>query len=178
MQLHLDLLAKVLFSLLLVVIGTQGRLPKYCNQTIKQPFFWLASKKIFFIIFCRAKDSARYSFQKTMISVITPRCSLNGMSWRKPRFKHVVVFFKQNWSFQLCFTVHSPGASIYRLKGASKQPVASLNMSGSLGCLESHCKHLTLQLESPAGSAIRRIDYTFSYLRIYSKTDLLFSQKL
>ena len=117
----------------------------------------------------RVKDSVRFSFEKTKRSVINPRCPLNGLSWRRPRFSHVVVFFKKHWSFRLCFTVHSPGASIYRLKGTSKQPVASSNVSGSLGCLESNCKHLTLKMEVAAGSTIRKIDFSFSYLRIYSK---------
>ena len=99
--------------------------------------------------------------------MIVPRCSLNGLSWRQPRHDHVLVFFKRGGSFRLCFTAHNPGASVYRLKGTSKKPIALSNTSGNLGCLESHCKHLTFQLET--STKARRIDFTFSYTRIYSE---------
>lgn len=106
----------------------------------------------------------------TKISRIAPRCPLNGLTWRKPRFSHIVVFHRRNRPFQLCMNLHSPGMAIYRLKGTSKQPVASANASGNLGCFESECKHLTFLIQPKIdGMAVQRLQFTYNYSQIASK---------
>lgn len=122
---------------------------------------------------CRAQDSARSLYEETKISMISPRprqqCPLNGLSLMDPRFNHIVVFFKRNRSFHLCATLHDPGMATYRIKGTSKQLIERSNSSGSLGCFESECKHLTILMEPGREMNAERIHISYTYNEIRSK---------
>ena len=107
----------------------------------------------------------------TKTSVIAPRCPLNGLTWREPLFGHIVVFHRRHRSFKLCLTLQSPGMEVHRLKGTSRQLVATANASGSLGCFESECKHLSFRLVPKVeGDALRRIRFTYTYNETKSKS--------
>ena len=58
--------------------------------------------------------------------------------------------------------------TIYRIKGTSRQPVATANASGDLGCFESECKHLTFYLK-PGAEKVKKIKFTVAYSQISSK---------
>lgn len=76
----------------------------------------------------------------------------------------------------MCVTAKAPGANVYRLKGPSRQLIASSATSGQLGCFESHCGHVTLLLE--VDSAVldpeaTRLRYVYHVERDASKELLL-----
>lgn len=115
------------------------------------------------MIACRAKDSARNEFQETKTTVIVPKCSTNGITWNKPRYPHIITFFKSFKPFLLCLITLTPGVTIYRLKGQSRQLVSESNSTEAIDCFESQCKHVTLLMEPDTGSEIHRAYYTYSY---------------
>ena len=111
----------------------------------------------------RAEDSARNSYQETKTSVVIPRCRINSLTWKEPRFNHIMVFFKRRLSFQLCLRTAAPGVTFYRLKGTSRQLIARSNTSGELGCFESHCKHLSFRMEPEGKLSLQNLQFTYTF---------------
>lgn len=117
----------------------------------------------------RPFESAHSFYEPIKTSLIAPTCPVNGLIWKRPLFEHIVAFHKQNAPFRLCFTLHSPGIGVHRLRGTSRQLVARPNASGTLGCLESQCKHLTLVMKPDGETKMKRVQFTYTYNKIQSK---------
>lgn len=117
----------------------------------------------------RSYQSARSEYEETKITHIRPRCPQNGLTWQKAEFKHIVAFSKGYSPFRLCMTLLSPAhVTIYRLRGTSKQLIATAGSSGDLGCFESECKHLTFLMEPDNKLMVNKVKLTYSYHQVES----------
>lgn len=130
----------------------------------------------------RESDTAMSIFQETKLSIIVPRCPINGLSLDSVKFRHILTFYKRNKPFSLCLRFSSPGMSVHRLLGTSKQPVASGSESGSdETCHESQCKHATFELDPEKGynAALlpgkMQLTYTYNLIpgRYIAKVELM-----
>lgn len=173
---------------------------KKTNQKINSSFLALATghcrsavmqelstkrEKLHMIVFFnehRESDTAMSIFQETKLSIIVPRCPVNGLSLDSVKFRHILTFYKRNKPFRLCLRFSSPGMSVHRLLGTSKQPVASGSESGSDEiCHESQCKHATFELAPEKGynAALlpgkMQLTYTYNLIpgRYIAKVELM-----
>ena len=69
--------------------------------------------------------------------------------------------------------VELPGANVYRLNGPSRHLIAASNVSGTVGCFESHCGHASFLIEADGKKKVR---YAYSFTEdALSEISLLYS---
>ena len=104
--------------------------------------------------------SSAGEYEQTPITLFLLRCSAGGILWKKTRHNQIVTFFRSRKPFTLCLGVELPGANVSRLDGPSRHLIAASNVSGTVGCFESHCGHASFLFEADSKTKVR---YAYSF---------------